>query len=132
MTVRERDIVRLAAEAFGVPEGQVNPGDVLATVGHAGRASKRFLMLYAMSFGVNISSYKWWFHGAFAMPLVAVDGDGREMHMPLSAEALARFTEHGRWEIEYPPHRLTLRSAGWAVTVFGICALVLGFALFRA
>jgi hypothetical protein len=136
VTVRERDIVRLAAQAFGVPERQVDRADVLATVGHAGSASKRFLMLYAMSFGVNISSYKWWFHhrddGAFAMPLVAVDWDGRELHMPLSAEALAGFVERGRWDIEYPTHRLALRSAGWAVTVFGICALVLGYALFLA
>lgn len=134
MTVRERDIVKLAAEAFDVPQAQVDRADVLATVGHEGRASKRFLKLYAMRFGVNVSSYKWWFHhrddGVLAMPLVAVDEAGEEIHIPLDAGMLAGFAERGRWDLAYPKHRLALRSAWWAVTVFGICALGLGYALF--
>jgi hypothetical protein len=136
VNVRERDIVRLAAEAFDVRERDVDRADVLATVGHEGRASKRFLKLYATRFGVNIASYKWWFHhrddGVFAMPLVAVDRQGNELHIPLAAGMLADFAGRGRWEVDYPPHRLALRSAWWAVVVFGICALGLGYALFIA
>lgn len=132
--VRERDIVRLAAEAFDERPERVDKADVLATVGHEGKASKRFLKLYAMRLGVNVSPYKWWFHhrddGVLAMPLVAIDAGGDEIYIPLSAEMLAGFAERGRWDLDYPPHRLALRSIWWAVIVFGICALGLGYAFF--
>ena len=134
MSTSEREIVRLAADAFNVPQGQVDREDLLATVGHDGRASKRFLKLYAMRMGVDVSPYKWWFHhrddGVFAIPLVALDDTGEAIRIPLSAAMLAGFADRGRWDLTYPPHRVGLLSVWWAVAVFGICALGLGYALF--
>ena len=136
MTVRERDIVQLAAECFRVPPAQVNRADLLATVDDDGKASSRFLKLYALRFRVGTSGFRWYFHhrdhGAFAMPLVARDAEGNAIRVPLSAAMLARFAEHGRWEVEYPQHRLGLTNRWWAVVVFGICGLGMAYAFLVA
>ena len=136
MTVREGQIVALAADCFGVPPSQIDRSDLLGIVGEDGKAANRFMNLYALRFGVNMSRYKWWFHhrdeGVFATPMVARDSEGRDIHIPLSAGMLAGFAERRRWELDYPPHRLGLRSKRWAVVVFGICALGLGYAFLLA
>jgi hypothetical protein len=129
------DIVALAAELAGAPRGRIDRDDLLASPGLDGRAVSRFLQSYAGRFGVDMRGYRWWFHhrdhGALAMPLVALDGERREIRIPLSAEMLAGFAERGRWDIAYPPHRLGLRSRWWAVVVFGIVALGLIYAIAR-
>lgn len=131
----EREIIRLASECFGMPPARVDRADLLAPVAHDGRAANRFMKLYALRFGVNMSGYKWFFHhrdeGVFATPMVALDGEGNEIHIPLDSEMLAGFAERRRWDLAYPPHRLGLRSVRWAVVVFGICALGLGYAFLQ-
>lgn len=127
------DIVALAAELAGVPRGQVDRDDLLASPGMDARTASRFLRVYAGRFGVDMRGYRWWFHhrdhGALAMPLVALDGERREIRIALSAEMPAAFAERGRWDIAYPPHRLGLSSGWWAVVVFGILALGLIYAI---
>ena len=130
---RASEIVALAAEASGLPRARIDRADLLGSAGLDGKAASRFLRIYAMRFRVDLRGYRWWFHhrdhGVLAMPLVALDQDGNEIRIPLSAEMLAGFAERGRWEVDYPPHRLGLRSAWWAVLVFGIVGLVLVYAI---
>ncbi len=132
---RESEIVGLAAEVTGRPRAGIDRDDLLGSDGFDGKAASRFVQTYAVRFRVDIRGYRWWFHhrdhGVFAMPLVALDHAGREIHIPLTAEMLAGFAERGRWDIDYPPHRLGLRSAWWAVLVFGIMGLGLAYALWR-
>jgi hypothetical protein len=130
---RASEIVALAAELSGRPRKAIDAADLLGSAGLDGKAASRFLQLYAVRFRVDLRGYRWWFHhregGVLAMPLVALDGEGREIRIPLSAEMLAGFAERGRWEIEYPPHRLGLRSVWWAILVFGLVGLVLAWAI---
>jgi hypothetical protein len=130
---RASDIVGLVAEVSGRPRAQVDRADLLGSAGLDGKAASRFLQVYAVRFRVDLRGYRWWFHhrdhGVFAMPLVALDREGNEIRIPLTAEMLAGFAERGRWDIDYPQHRLGLRSAWWAVLVFGISGLGLAYAL---
>ncbi len=132
--VREADIIRLAAEFFDRPAGRIDRTDVLAAAGDNGKAASQFLTLYSMRFRVDMRPYKWWFHhrdnGVFAIPLVARDPEGNVIRVPLASADLARFAEAGRWDVDYPPHRLGLSSWWWAVLVFGICGLGLAYAFF--
>ncbi len=133
---RASEIVGLAAEVSGQPRARIDRADLLGSAGLDGKAANRFLQIYAVRFRVDLRGYRWWFHhddhGVLAMPLVALDREGREIRIPLSAEMLAEFAESGQWQIDYPPHRLGLRSAWWAVLVFGIVGLGLAYALIRA
>ena len=130
---RAAEIVALVAEVSGRPCARIDRSDLLGSAGLDGKAASRFLQLYAMRFHVDMRGYRWWFHhrdhGVLAMPLVALDGEGRAIRIPLTAEMLAGFAERGRWDLAYPPHRLGLRSAWWAVLVFGFVGLVLAYAL---
>ena len=134
MSRREDDIVALAAEVAGCARKEVDRGDLLGSTGLETKGAKRYLEAYAMRFGVDMRGYRWWFHhrdeGPFATPLVALDDDRNEIRIPLTAAMLDGFADRGRWDLEYPPHRLGLRSVRWAIVVFGICALGLGYALF--
>lgn len=129
---RASQIVALAAEISGRPPARIDRADLLGSAGLDGKAASRFLQLYALRFRVDLRGYRWWFHhrdqGVFAMPLVALDRNGAEIHIPLTAEMLDGFAERGRWDIDYPPHRLGLRSVWWAVLVFGITGLGLAYA----
>ena len=129
---RASEIVGLAAEVSGQPRARIDRVDLLSSAGLEGKMASRFLQLYAVRFRVDLRGYRWWFHhrdhGVFAMPLVALDSAGREIRIPLTAEMLANFAESGRWQIDYPPHRLGLTSAWWAVLVFGITGLGLAYA----
>jgi hypothetical protein len=132
VTGRASEIVALAAECSGRKRAEIDRTDLLGWAGLDGRAASRFLQLYAVRFRVDMRDYKWWFHhrdhGVLAIPLVALDHDGREIHIPLSADMLAGFAERNRWDLNYPRHRVGLRSAWWATAVFGIVALGLGYA----
>ena len=130
---RAAEIVALVAELSGRPRGRIDRADLLGSAGLEGKAASGFLQLYAVRFRVDMRGYRWWFHhrdhGVLAMPLVALDREGRAIHIPLTADMLAGIAERGRWDIDYPPHRLGLRSVWWAVLVFGFVGLVLAYAV---
>jgi hypothetical protein len=67
------------------------------------------LAAYSARFGVDLSGYLWYFHkgeegfnigGLFFPP-----PNARVQEIPITVGMLHRFSELGRWALEYPPHQ---------------------------
>lgn len=94
----------------------VNENDDLANdLGIDGDDYDEFISKYATKYRVDISSFLWYFHYSEEGSWNSIGGaffkspDKTVKHIPVSPLMLSEFAKKGKWEIQYPEHKLPKR-----------------------
>ena len=100
-----------------------------------------FLLMAAYSdrFGVDLSTYRWYFHhgeegGSWSFGGLFFDPPYRRVpHMPITVAMLHEFAEQKRWGIQYPEHQLPKRRIDMLINqiLFVVVLSWLGYTLWR-
>jgi hypothetical protein len=97
--------------------------DIFEDVGMGGDDFHEMIEKYARQFSVNMDNYLWYFHAdeegfgslIFKPPYMRVN------RIPVTPQMLANFANRGKWELEYPDHKLPKhRYDLWINTILAI------------
>ncbi len=137
----KEQIFEFALELAGIPPDRFNSMDIFGGNFIDGDDAFNFMEEYSKKFGVNLDSYRWYFHhGEEGFNIGAIffkPPYARVKSIPMTMEMLISSATEGRWMLKYPDHTLpdkrTDLSINLACTV--VCVLLLiaaGLAKFSA
>ena len=108
------EILKFVEEQTGCSEDHVHKNsDIVKDLGCYGDDFDDLLAKFSKNYSVDISSYRWYFHtseegnsigGSFFRP-----PNERVEHIPVTPGMLLEFANSGKWDIEYPDHKLPKR-----------------------
>ncbi|HEV7330213.1 MAG TPA: DUF1493 family protein [Flavisolibacter sp.] len=111
---RLEDIIDLVEEKTGsepVEEGT----DIYSELGCGGDDFHELMERYAVKFGVDMSTYRWYFHTDEEGSLFSIGGAffkppyERVRRIPITPKLLLEAANLGRWNLQYPEHTLPKR-----------------------
>lgn len=108
----EKDIIDFIIDKAAVKPEEVNlDTDIFEELGSTGDDFHELIEAYAEKYLVNMENYLWYFHtdeegtnffgGALFLPLYK-----RVKRIPITPRMLLSFANSGKWEIDYPPHKI--------------------------
>ena len=116
----QEKIDNLIKEMAGVRD--VKPGDDLMNdLGVTGDDFHELIAAYAKRFKVDMTTYLWYFHAEEEGALTSIGRSffkppyQRVKHISVTPALLLESANKGRWEIQYPPHKLPRRR--WDIII---------------
>lgn len=106
--------------------------DIANELGVDGDDYDEFVQEFSKRYKVDISPYLWYFHCSEEGSWNSIGSfffrspDKRVKHIPVTPAMLAEFTKTGKWDVEYPEHKLPKRRYDLLINQ----ALVIAFILF--
>lgn len=106
------DIIEFVKEETAVREVNATD-DLFNDLGCVGDDYYEFMQAYSTRFKVDMTAFLWYFHadeegqnlgGVFFKPPYM-----RVEHIPVTPNLLLEFANKGKWEIDYPKHKLPKR-----------------------
>ncbi|MES2435002.1 MAG: DUF1493 family protein [Pseudomonadota bacterium] len=127
-------ILRLAAEHSGRRPEQVDRADIFGAGKLAGDDADEFLDAFIQTYGVDFTGFRDYLHydgneppGWFRTSW-GVGTDGKRLAIvPISLTDLVRAAKSGKWQMEYPAHRLVDRGRiyFWIFPLVVLCFVLL-------
>jgi len=110
------EIIKFVENHTGCVEGEVlENSDLVDDLGCDGDDFGELIDKFSQDYNVNISSYRWYFHHTEEGSWNSIGGsifsppDKRVKHIPVTPGMLLEFANSGKWDIQYPDHKLPKR-----------------------
>ena len=116
--------------------GTLDRDDILHSVGCEGDDAAEFFEDFAQTFEVNMEGFLPYFHYIADEPpmyrrVYPVDSQNRAIReIPVSLDMLVSAAEAGRWELDYPNHKIWTSRAPHMVFAFMGVLLIVGWLVF--
>ena len=115
---------------------KLKPGDdLLNDQGVCGDDFHELIDEYAKIFNVDMTGYLWYFHAGEEGGWNSIGGSffkppyERVIHIPVTPALLLESANKGRWDIQYPPHKLPKRR--WDIIINQVLfVVVIAWALY--
>jgi hypothetical protein len=122
------NIIKFIQDLSGTDKVQDN-SDIFGDIGMVGDDFHEMIEKYATKYSVDMSGYLWYFHADeegqsiggqfFAAPYERVK------RIPVTPEMLKEFANKGKWDIQYPEHKLPKKRYDLLINrlIFGLFSI---------
>jgi len=135
MTYSIANLTQFIADLSGLDDVQADE-DIFGSLGIVGDDFHEMIEKYAAAFSVDMSGYLWYFHAdeegsgfSFGNSFSAAPYN-RVTRIPVTPAMLTDFANKGKWEIDYPEHKLPKMRYDLLINMIIVTLFLIGLLLY--